>query len=359
MKLMINREPCLLMEAMELVYAWINEIPVEAMTAATEFSIPPEELRHIRDEVCADLSKEDEVVQFYFRGIPMGNRSNRDGFMAGWIFYSNIFNTCGDMDQMARSLSEQWATKKRPYVLNSYNAYAIPVESGKDEDFQSLAKGVAKMPIPAEFQCRLIEVVYNYDYYLNRLVELMRPVVERLKPLLEPWVCRAEPLLQQWEDFLHSEEGEVFLNTGLSLDRSGWNSLSLTLRYCSGNDCYVRSYNRMGHICLIPGVNMGVGLTKPQPESMLLEDELAALRLLGNADRMAMLRSLTRSPKTCQELIEELDLNSGTVFRSLNNMVEIQLLNREFCDGKTIYRTNPEVLRNLSARLLQVSGVGR
>lgn len=69
-KVTIYQEPCWLLEAAELVYGLVNQIPVEKLAGSGPYCIPPDQVRRIQAEVCAGLNPLDEVIQFYFRESP-------------------------------------------------------------------------------------------------------------------------------------------------------------------------------------------------------------------------------------------------------------------------------------------------
>ena len=64
MNILACREPCLLLEAAELVYALVNDIPPENMTLPGEYYLPVEAVEAIRAEACRGLSPEDSRLQF-------------------------------------------------------------------------------------------------------------------------------------------------------------------------------------------------------------------------------------------------------------------------------------------------------
>ena len=54
------------------------------------------------------------------------------------------------------------------------------------------------------------------------------------------------------------------------------------------------------------------------------------------------------------ELASELGLNSGTVFRDLNNLATAQLITRDVRGRRSVYSTNMDMLRRLMRRTLKV-----
>ena len=63
MEVTIYREPCWLLEAAELVYGLVNQVPVERMTASGAYCIPAGEVKRIQEVACAGISPEDIVRQ--------------------------------------------------------------------------------------------------------------------------------------------------------------------------------------------------------------------------------------------------------------------------------------------------------
>ena len=68
-RVIIHQEPCLLLEAMELAYSYVNKAPLEQLVASGEFAIPEKDVLHIRDTVCRALDPKDDMVRFFFQRI--------------------------------------------------------------------------------------------------------------------------------------------------------------------------------------------------------------------------------------------------------------------------------------------------
>lgn len=88
MKVTIYQEPCWLLEAAELVYGLVNQIPVEKLAGSGPYCIPPDQVRRIQAEACAGLDPLDELTQFYFRGVPLEGVSGRLSCLGCALLYS-------------------------------------------------------------------------------------------------------------------------------------------------------------------------------------------------------------------------------------------------------------------------------
>ena len=77
MELRIEREPCMLYETVELLYAFVNDIPAERLTAEGTYCIPEGELAGIMGAVCANLDPQDPDLHRYFARRPILDEPNQ------------------------------------------------------------------------------------------------------------------------------------------------------------------------------------------------------------------------------------------------------------------------------------------
>ena len=55
MRMNVGREPCILYETVELLYAYINGISADRMTKDSEYSIPSQEISRLKGAACAGV----------------------------------------------------------------------------------------------------------------------------------------------------------------------------------------------------------------------------------------------------------------------------------------------------------------
>ncbi len=350
-------EPCLLLEAMELVYSFVNQSAPEQLAGTGEFAIPLADVTAIRDAACGDLDRGSDIVQFFFHPISSNRVSRGHGrelCIASHILYGNLTSPAPDPDCLAQSLLDYWNAIQRPYTVAEMDSHCLSIDTAAPGQQTPLSRELSKLPVSAEAQNQLMDVIYNYEQYLRWLVDLLRPVTRRLAPLLAPWVERTGPLLGRWEAFFRGPEGDEFFTKRLGLNGMQCEHLEVALRYFPQSGGYVKALAPVGSACCLLGLCLNIGTAEKRPDCSFSEKENAALRLLANTDRVAMLQAMTDSAKTGQDLVRELGLHSGAVFRDLNNMIGAGLINREVIDGRNKYRTNTAAIRRLSQRMLQV-----
>lgn len=357
MKLTFYRDPCLLLEAMELLYSYMAQESVDRLVGKGEFCIPHGEVLRIRNEVCSSIDLEDKELQFYFHGVPLENGMGKRNFcLASAILYTPLTAACSDVDEQAEMLSRQWASVKRPYVINTINSFGLSIGTAKTDEFRPFSVEVAKLPLPAASQAQLVDVFTDYDFHLNRLVELVRPLSVRLAPLLAPWVERAQPLVQHWVEHLNGEDPLEFLKDRGYVGIKTCERMNVALRYFPAETSYLLTRRNDQDLCMMMGIAMNVGGHAERPPEKLADWEMHALRQLANPDRVAMLQAMMKQPMSGADIVQELGLHSGTVFRDLNNLGRAMLVDREVFEGKSVYRTNYSRLRKLTERVLQVIG---
>lgn len=86
---------------------------------------------------------------------------------------------------------------------------------------------------------------------------------------------------------------------------------------------------------------------------MLNEGELDAMKLLGDQNRLNLLRILSKERSYCLELSQKLNLNPGTVSRLLTGLYNVGLLDAEQVGGRTYYKTNTDLVGSLFKNVLR------
>ena len=90
MEFQVYRKPCMLLETVELVYSYVNQVPAEQLTESGEYCIPAREIPSIREAVCGPLDLENEELQFYFKGVPVDGKEQHLSCLACCMVYSTL-----------------------------------------------------------------------------------------------------------------------------------------------------------------------------------------------------------------------------------------------------------------------------
>lgn len=350
MKLIVQSEPCLLLETAELVYAFVNGIPAEKMTCPMPYAIPAGEMERIQQEVCRGLDPEDPELRFFFAGVPVGDKHGRLSCLASCLLYAGLPIASYDVDETLHALKTCELTTVRPFHVIGLAAYSIGY-AGADQ-YTNLTQEFSKLAVPVHYQMQLVEIFSNFGWYVDQLGEILRPLAQRLKPLLLQWVEAAAGQREAWERYLATSEAVEDMLNRVQIKSQGLNCVELVMRY-------VFPLEAPGEFRALPGslhLHMGIALTpgqpRPQSSAPLENWEFTALKLLSSPDRMAIIGALTGKPKSIQDLSVELELNPGSVFRDLNNLFNVGILTQEIIGGRNYYRANLKQIEKITDHLV-------
>ena len=88
MEVWVSAKPHMLYEAVELLYAYVNEIPAGSLTQEGEYCLTEEAVQQMMDVACAGCFREDPVVQYYFGGHVISEEPRRVTCMARNLAYN-------------------------------------------------------------------------------------------------------------------------------------------------------------------------------------------------------------------------------------------------------------------------------
>ena len=358
-RVIIHQEPCLLLEAMELAYSYVNKAPLEQLVASGEFAIPEKDVLHIRDTVCRALDPKDDMVRFFFQRIVVDRdppASGRDLCIASHILYFNLTGFFPDIERQVQSFVDYWNSIPKPYIITEMDRHCLSIDSATSDQPVPPLQGIGQTAGIA--QCA--KPVYGCYIQLRAIPSLAGEIIDTHRRGTATVAgalggAGARPLLDRWDAFFTGPTPMTFTKR-LGLNGMECKTLEVALRYFPGNGGYVKALAPAGQACFLVGLSLSTLETDEKPGKEFTEKENASLRLLSSPDRVAMLQAMMHAPKGGQDLVRELGLHSGAVFRDLNNMARVGLINREVQEGRNIYRTNNAAVLRLSQRLVQVIG---
>lgn len=346
-------KPCMLLEAVELLYAFINEIPAQKLTADSPYCISNWDMQQLMNDCCAGLSRQDAMLRHYFALVDLQDDSGNQTCLARNIAYNTLDFSCQTLDESLRSLYAGWRKLKgsgqRPQGISEFGiAYGKPQESG----YAPLARDIDALLVPADYRQKLLEAFCGFDDTLHELEQLLAPVAAKLEPHLQPWIAQTEPLVRLWEDYLAQPDLPVRLQRRWQLSiENDYHTISMCLRYLDAS----HSAGQMNEEEHTVTFHMGIGRPAfPEEKQEIAAWEYKALRLLGSPARMRMLQATRNRPMSTREIAQELELHLGAVGRDVSSLFDAQLLIIEHSGGKSRYRTNMEALEAIGKHLISL-----
>lgn len=351
----VDAAPCMLLETVELLYAFVNDIPVRELTAERPYCIPKEDVRKILDAACAGLSKEDPELLFYFQKDAIQDESGECTCIARNLAYNTMDLGCNTLEESVQALKKGWHTlRQNRERFSVIGPYCVDYTAGTEQSFMTMAQALEKLNVTATYRQKLLEAFSGFDDHAERLGQLIAPVAARLEALLEPWVRRAEPLAQEWEFFFSQPDWPEQLQGRSSLSALNvYQVMYVRLRYLQSAGAPGKVDEATQTVYFHMGVSRSI---KPGDSREFDFWEYRALRLMGSPARVKMLRAMMEQPMTSREMSQQLSLHLGAVGRDVRSLFDARLLIVEFANGRNRYRTNPDALRTIAKHLLDMAG---
>ncbi|MGM9641002.1 MAG: winged helix-turn-helix domain-containing protein [Faecousia sp.] len=360
MEVIIYKEPCWLLEAAELVYSLVNGIPATKLAGSGPHCIPPEDVARIQAIACATIDPEDELVQYYFQGVPLEGFSGRLSCLGCVMLYSSLPVGCSRPEDYAAFIREAWRTRMDSgFHVDGIDGFTLSLEPAEGKPM-SLAKELSVLQAPELYKMQLLEVFSAFDQHLEQLARLLTPVAEALPELMAPWVKSVSALAKEWETFFRLNSPQEFFLHRARMPDVSTEKLEIAFRFLSPGASPGKYSEDRHHAWFHLGVSMEPSLESPGSAQSPEEWELTAVRLMANSARMEMLRLMMERPMSGQELAQKLNLNSGSVFRDLNSLYNARLLLQESNGSRNYYRTNMSTIRQITEHLVNhiQSGTG-
>ncbi len=353
MDIQVTASPHMLLETVELLFAYVNGAPPEALTAQGEYCLPVEAVREILDVACAGIARDDPELVYYFDSYTLPEASRRKTCIARHLVYYYMFVSRGTVAADCSHLRQVVCQGGLDRAIVCFEDFSPRHEDCVEASGISLLESIARLELDPHYTQKLLEQFSDYNAAICRLQECIAPISQKLEPLLRPWATRAESLAQGWRESLASAEAvEAFLNRICFRNDEQINHMTLQLRYLRPNDGPGQvSDLEQPCIHLHMGVAQKVGKQDPD---RFLSWEFEAMRLLGNPVRLQILHALWDTPMTTRELAKAMNLNLGNLCRDISNMCDCRLLVLETVKDRMRYRTNRDVLKTLGEHLAHI-----
>ena len=347
MEILVSVQPHMLLETVELMYAYVNGILPQDLTEECAYCIPADAIQQMMDVSCANVSREDPAVQYYFgKHILPGDVKERATCIARNLAYNSMEISRGsiaaDCERLRINRQIQLRENDRIASIGEYSLqYIEPV----DDAFVPMARDIARLDVSPDYAQMLLEEFSGFDVAVSRLEKLVTPVAEKLEPLLTPWAEQAEPLAQRWNDYFNQPDAmDQFLRRIQFKEETGLRTFQAQLRYLVPKAGPGRTLQFQS----LMYIHMGLAVPIERKMAESFESwEFQAFRLLGSETQMCMLRAMLDQPMSARELAQLLNLHLGPVARDISNLYNMHLLKIEAVNGRRRYRTNMDTMHLL------------
>ncbi len=349
MEIKINPEISLMTETAELLCAYVNQQNPATLTADAPYCIPAQEIGQMMDTVFGDLDLSDPRMNFYFRGHMIEDFEQKSGTMtcAGMMLIGTAILSDGcDIYQFRKQMHNSIAGKDEFYAINSFTPFGLGL--GTSQSYHPLFEELSKLEMPDVLCMKLLEILPNFHHHVDWLCDFLEPYALRLLPLLRPWWEAARPRMDEWSEALATEQGRNDLLSEINMDTTSLQCLEVHLRFFNGghNRCKYDVENQWLSVYINP-----VRTPVLYKDNSLTDTEMLVLRLLSSVDRVDMLKLMCGRVMTPKELTKELGMNPGSVFRDLNSLFQVKLIDMVVEGTHRSYITNMDNFEAFLRRL--------
>ncbi len=354
MEVIISEQISLLMETVDLVYAYVNQLKPSILTSDKPCCVPAEEISKIMEQVCGDINRDSWMLQFYFQSFPVDNlkHSNLPGTCVAYMLLYNQARIDGcDVQTIRTNLHSTGLGGCESFEICGCSQFGLSFRSC--QEYRSIAMELQSVDIPDGLRLRLAEALSNYHRHIDQLCELLEPLACRLRPLLKPWWQKMLPSLDEWRAYLSTDEKIGDIISKVNVDTDGIQKVYFFPRIFSPASKY-GVYNLVTKELFVAiGAESIMDQCRREGAASLTPSHATALRLLSNLDRIEMLRAMSDRVMTPKEITQELGLKPGAVFRDLNNLFQTHLVELVVDGIHRSYKTDLRYLENLLRQLFQ------
>lgn len=307
--------------------------------------------------VCADLDLDSPDVKYFFKPFETG-RPNEVNCVARVLLLSFLGLSHTDFDEQIEETKRRWHSliSEGIEILEFTNA-GVSVTGAQGRQVPTLFEQLYALQYPHEAKMDAFRALNDFDYYIEKLSNLLKPYSERLKegmPRLAPiYAYTAETWEQSFKkmtrdqlyELLHIDsEGEQLLETTAAISLFFFNEIGY------GYDIIPKGESASDDelTSLLIGAAVYPEYTKGFVEQRT--DRLAdIMKSFSDPIKLDMLARLSKAPDYCLNLSQVLELNAGNVSRYLTALSDCGLLLKERHQGRTYYMTDVDAVRRALA----------
>ncbi|MBE6944630.1 MAG: winged helix-turn-helix transcriptional regulator [Ruminococcaceae bacterium] len=357
MEILVTAKPHMLLETVELMYAYMNHTPPEQLAGSGPYSLPVSAVQEMLDVACNGLSREDEMLRFFFDRYILSDEPRRDTCIARNLAYNLGYvgqgSVAKDCDRLRRIWNNDICKHNSIVAVGDYCLHWVAETEGP---VIPVVEGLDSLAVDASYIRKLHILFADYDRSVAQLKMLVEPVAEKLELLLQPWAQRAEELAQTRQTKLQQRSYWQELLGGIQI------SFEEDVHTCWIQNRYLQPTVAPGNLYLVSNevfIHLGVEVEQERKLELARKEtiqhwELEALRLLGSDSRLKMLRVLLEKPLSTRELAQTLEMNLGSVARDIRSMFDARLLTVETENNRVFYRTNVETMELLGKHIAQL-----
>ncbi len=361
------RKPCFFAEAVYLLYFFVNQwnyeedyrricqmycrhIPQEQDALGGQIR----ELCRVCGAVTEGLDREEELLQKYFAKLP--GTDHRSECCLAQVMLLAVPLDQSDVDSFAQNLIHSYRLMERQGIqINDMNSMGLIMErlDGEQEP-ETLAQQLERLPCSIEARWSILRVLTDYERSVRELTAVIRPVTVALEREMGQLLAMSGAFFDRWERYFANHtvddfQSEMFHTTFLFTEEDRPHEIWLGQWYFNPFGTWSEWLEERTTDVRTAYLGLGISFDfsagrKARPDADALGGMLKAL---GGKDKLEILRRCAKKPYTPARLAAQMNLNSGTVSRSLYGLYKLGFLETKGDGERVNYVTKPETLEQL------------
>ncbi|MBR5949225.1 MAG: winged helix-turn-helix transcriptional regulator [Clostridia bacterium] len=305
--------------------------------------------------VCADLDLESPDVKFFFKPFETG-RPNEINCVARVLLLSLMGLTHTDFDGQIEEIKRRWhELKKEGVEILEFTNAGISLTSAQGREVPTLFEQLYALQYPHEAKMDAFRVLDNFDFYIDKLADILRPYSERLKEGMSRLAPIYANAAEYWDYSFKKMSRDQFLELvriDPDSERFIENTVAVSLFF----------FNEIGYCYdLVPGsddevttVFIGAAIYPEYTNgySEQRADRLAEImKAFSDPVKLDILARLSLNPDYCLNISQQMNLNAGNASRHLTLLYDCGLLLKERHSGRTYYTTDIDAVKHVFSDL--------
>ena len=302
-------------------------------------------------DVCSDLDLDSPDVKFFFKPFDTG-RPDEVNCVAKVCVLSFRKLTDTDFDKQIEETKKRWRDLREEGVeVIDFSGAGISFACTNGKPVPNLFEQLYSMQYPHDAKMDAFRVLDNFDYYMDKLADILRPYANRLREGMP----RLLPIYKQTADMWERSFSQMTSNQLLDLIRVDPANM-ITPSTVAATSLFF--FNEIG-FGYEPGTSdnistmyFGAGIypefTKGHTEKRA--DKLAEImKSFTDPIKIEILSRLFHDPDYCLNIAQKMELNAGNMSRHLTTLYENGMLLKERRNLRTYYSTDLQsIMRTFS-----------
>lgn len=308
-------------------------------------------IEQFTNEVCSDIDLDSPDIKFFFKPFDTG-KPNEANCVAKVCVLSFRKLTDTGFDEQIAGTKERWRKLKEDGVkIIDFSGAGISFARTKGKTGTNLFEQLYTVQYPHAAKMDAFRVLDNFDYYMDKLAEILRPYANRLQEGMHRLSPIYNNIISMWEQNLANMSPNQILEL-IRVDPANM----ITQDTAVGFNLFF--FNEIGY-GYDPGTNdniatlyIGAGVypefTKGYSEKSA--DNLAEkMKSFTDPIKIDILSMLFHEPDYCLNLAQKMELNPGNMSRHLTALYENGMLLKERRNLRTYYSTDLQsIMRTFS-----------